>query len=116
VLDTAATVNDRQPDRLLELLNEHVDVKGRRVAVLGLAFKPGTDDIRESHAVPVIDGLQQRDADVIAYDPVAVEKMRDRQPDVTYADSTSTVLNDAVAALVVTNWDEFDALDEEYTG
>jgi UDPglucose 6-dehydrogenase len=89
-------------------------VTGEPVAVLGLAFKPGTDDIRGSRAVPVIDGLQQRDADVIAYDPVAIEKMREQRPDVTYAGSAGTALDSAVAALVVTDWDEFDALDEEY--
>jgi len=114
VLDAAVTVNDRQPDRLLDLLDEHVDVTGEQVAVLGLAFKPGTDDVRGSRAVPVIDGLQQRSADVIAYDPVAVEKMRERRPDVTYADNAGAALDGAVAALVVTDWDEFDALDEEY--
>jgi UDPglucose 6-dehydrogenase len=52
---------------------------------------------------------------VIAYDPVAVEKMREQRPEVTYADSASTALDGAVAALVVTDWDEFDALDEEYS-
>jgi UDPglucose 6-dehydrogenase len=115
VLDAAVTVNDRQPDRLLELLDEHVDVTGERVTVLGLAFKPGTDDVRGSRAAPVIDGLQQRGADVIAYDPVAVENMREQRPEVTYANSASTALDGAVAALVVTDWDEFDALDEEYS-
>jgi UDPglucose 6-dehydrogenase len=114
VLDAAVTVNDRQPDRLLDLLDDHTDVAGERVAVLGLAFKPGTDDVRGSRAVPVIDGLQQRGAEVVAYDPVAVEKMRERRPDVTYAGSAGTALDGAVAALVVTDWDEFDALDEEY--
>jgi len=89
-------------------------VTGERAAVLELSFKPGTDDIRGSRAVPVIDGLQQRGADVIAYDPVAVEKVRDRRTDVTYAGSAGTALDGAVAALVVTDWDEFDALDEEY--
>jgi UDPglucose 6-dehydrogenase len=51
---------------------------------------------------------------VVAYDPVAVEKMRERRPDVTYADNAGAALDGAVAALVVTDWDEFDALDEEY--
>lgn len=89
-LDAETMVDDRQPDRLLELLDEHVNVAGERVAVLGLTFKPGTDDMRDSRAVPVIDGLQQRGADVIAYDPVAVENMREQRPEVTYADNASS--------------------------
>lgn len=114
VLEASVEVNDRQPTRLLELLDERVDVRDERVAVLGLAFKPGTDDVRGSRAVPVIDGLQTRGADVVAYDPVAVENMRSRRPDVTYADSAEAALGGAVAALVVTDWDEFEALDDEY--
>ena len=114
VLAAAVEVNDRQPERLLGLLDEHADVAGERVAVLGLAFKPGTDDVRGSRAVPVIEGLQARDAEVVAYDPVAVARMRERRPEVTYADSAAAALEDAVAAVVVTDWDEFDALDREY--
>ena len=114
VLSSAVEVNDRQPEQLLGLLDDHTDVVGERVAVLGLAFKPGTDDVRGSRAVPVIDGLQARDADVVAYDPVAVEKMRDRRPDVMYTDSVEAALEGAAAAVVVTDWDEFDTLEQEY--
>jgi len=53
----------------------HVDVTNTRVAVLGLLFKPGPDDVRNSRAIPVIEGPQQRDADVVAYDSTAAEKM-----------------------------------------
>ena len=55
MLDAATQVNDRQPDRLLSLMDNHVDVSGSRVSVLGLAFKPGTDDVRNSRALPVIE-------------------------------------------------------------
>jgi len=114
LLDAAVAVNERQPKRLLGLLDEHVDVAGKRVAVLGLAFKPGTDDIRESRAIPVIEGLLERGADVVGYDPVATENMRERFPDIEYADSASAALEDAHAALVTTDWDEFEALDSEF--
>ncbi len=114
MLDAATEVNDRQPERLLSLLDDHVDVEGERVAVLGLSFKPGTDDIRNSRAVPVIDGLQARGADVVAYDPVATEKMAEKRPDVEYTDSARAALDGASGAVFVTDWDEFGALNEEF--
>ncbi|MFC6952951.1 UDP-glucose 6-dehydrogenase AglM [Halorubellus litoreus] len=114
MLQAAIDVNDHQPERMLELLEKHVDVDGARVAVLGLAFKPGTDDVRNSRAIPVIDGLQERGADVVAYDPVATENMREHFPDLEYADSAASALHGADAALVTTDWDEFQALDDEF--
>ena len=116
LLEAAVAVNDRQPERLLELVDQHVDVDGERVAVLGLSFKPGTDDTRNSRSVPVIDGLNQRGADVVAYDPVAVEDMRERYPEAAFvaAESAAEALDGAVAAVVVTDWDEFATLDEEF--
>jgi UDPglucose 6-dehydrogenase len=114
VLQAAVELNDAQPERLLSLLDEHVDVSGRRIAVLGLAFKPGTDDIRNSRSIPVIEGLQDRGADVVAYDPVATEPMNERFPDIEYADSAATALEGAKGALAVTDWDEFASLDSEF--
>ncbi|QDX41022.1 UDP-glucose 6-dehydrogenase AglM [Salarchaeum sp. JOR-1] len=114
VLEAAVEVNDRQPERLLSLLDDHIDVSGNRVAVLGLAFKPGTDDVRNSRAIPVIEGLQERGATVAAYDPVATENMREHLPDIEYEDSAEAALTDASACLVCTDWDEFEALDEEF--
>ncbi|QUO47731.1 UDP-glucose 6-dehydrogenase AglM [Halorubrum ruber] len=114
LLNAAVEVNDRQPERLLALLDAHVDVAGERVAVLGLAFKPGTDDVRNSRAIPLIEGLQARGAEVVGYDPVATETMRERFPDIEYADSAADALAGASGAVVATDWDEFAALDEEF--
>jgi len=114
LLEAAVAVNERQPERLLGLLDAHVDVAGKRVAVLGLAFKPGTDDVRESRAIPVISGLLDRGAEVVAYDPVAEENMREHFPDVVYAESAAEALTGASGAVVVTDWDEFAALDSEF--
>ena len=114
MIDAAIEVNDRQPERLLSLLDSHVDVDGERIAVLGLAFKPGTDDIRESRAVPVIEGLLDRGASVVAYDPLAVDAMRERFPGIEYADSAAEALDGASGACVVTDWPEFAALDAEF--
>ena len=114
LIDAAATVNDGQPERLLSLMDSHVDVTGKRVAVLGLSFKPGTDDIRNSRAIPVIEGLQARGADIVAYDPAAIENMRERFPEIVYVNTPESALVGASAALVVTDWEEITALDEEF--
>ncbi|QLG28690.1 UDP-glucose/GDP-mannose dehydrogenase family protein [Halorarum halophilum] len=114
MLTAAVEVNDRQPERLLDILASHVDLEGARIAVLGLAFKPGTDDVRHSRAIPVIEGLLDRGADVVAYDPVATDNMRERFPDIEYAGSAAEALSGADGAAVVTGWDEFRALDAEF--
>ena len=114
VLSAAVELNDAQPERLLSLLDDHVDVSGKRIAVLGLAFKPGTDDIRNTRAVPVIEGLKERGAEIVAYDPVATENMRERYPDIEYTDSAAAALEGASGAVVVTDWDEFAALDAAF--
>ncbi|MFD1646134.1 UDP-glucose 6-dehydrogenase AglM [Haloarchaeobius litoreus] len=116
MLNAAVEVNDLQPQRLLDLLAEHVDLATARVAVLGLSFKPGTDDVRGSRAVPVVEGLRERGATVVAYDPVATEKFRAKHPeiDVEFAGSAAAALEGADACAVVTDWDEFAALDSEF--
>ncbi|MGB9933289.1 UDP-glucose 6-dehydrogenase AglM [Haloarcula amylolytica] len=114
VLSAAVELNDAQPERLLSLLDDHVDVSGKRIAVLGLAFKPGTDDIRNTRAAPVIEGLKERGAEIVAYDPVAAENMREHYPDIEYADSAAAALEGASGAVVVTDWDEFAALDAAF--
>ena len=103
MVDATIELNDYQPERLLELLETHVDPDGARIAVLGLAFKPGTDDIRGSRAKPVIEGLLDRGADVVAYDPRAAEAMADTFPEIEYADSARGALDGAEGAAVVTD-------------
>ncbi len=92
----------------------HVALEGARIAVLGLASKPRTDDIRNSRAIPVIEGLQARGADVVAYDPVANDPMQERFPALEYATSAAGALEGADGAVVVTDWDEFATLDAEF--
>ena len=106
-------MNEKQPRRLLSLLDARLNVEGKRVAVLGSAFKPGTDDIRNSRAIPVVEGLRERGATVVSYDPVANENMRERFPDVEYAESVDEALDGAAAAMLVTDWDEFRVVEEE---
>ncbi|WP_411968557.1 UDP-glucose 6-dehydrogenase AglM [Haloferax sp. YSSS75] len=114
LLQAAVDVNDQQPLRMLDLLEDRFDPDGKRVAVLGLSFKPGTDDIRESRAIPLIDALLDAGADVVGYDPVAVDNMREVFPDIEYTSTAADALSGADAALVATDWDEFAALDDEF--
>ena len=114
MLTSAVEINDHQPNRLLGILERSTDVAGDRVAVLGLSFKSGTDDIRNSRAAPVIEGLLERDAQVVAYDPVARDRMSERFPDIEYASSAAAALDGADAAVVCTGWDEFAALGDEF--
>lgn len=114
MIDAAIEINHQQPERLLSLLENHVDVTGKRIAVLGLAFKPGTDDIRNSRAIPLIEGLKEREADIVAYDPVATDQMRERFPEILYSDTPHSALENADGALVVTDWPEIADLEEAF--
>lgn len=115
LLRSVLDVNDRQPLRMVRLLEERIgDLSGKRVAVLGLAFKDNTDDIRESRAIPVIAELLRRGATVAAYDPLAVASMRRVFPGIDYAASAADALRGADACLVMTEWPEFSDLNGEF--
>ena len=114
LLNAAIEVNDLQPKRAVELLERHVDPKGARVALLGLAFKPGTDDVRNSRALDIAELLVERGANVVAYDPEAAEKARTELPSsVEIAETAEAALEGADAAVVATAWEEFDELSLE---
>jgi UDPglucose 6-dehydrogenase len=113
ILNAVIATNDDQPGHMVALLKKHLSPRGSTIGVLGLAFKPDTDDIRESRALPVITRLQKEGATVKCYDPVAMENFKKVCPDITYTATASEVL-DSDAVLIVTEWDEFSALD--YTG
>jgi len=111
ILESALTVNERQPLKLFDLLSNYIpDLKGKTIGILGLAFKPDTDDIRESRAIPIIQYLILHGARVIVYDPLAMENFRKLYPEIFYAASAEeTLQSDTV--LIVTEWREFEDLD-----
>ena len=82
--------------------------------MLGLAFKPDTDDIRESRAVPIVEALLKEGAKVIAYDPKAMDTFAKMFPQIEYANSAEDVIAKSDAVLIVTEWKEFEKLD--YSG
>jgi UDPglucose 6-dehydrogenase len=115
LLQSVVDVNNRQPLKMIELLQEKIgNLKNKRIAVLGLAFKNDTDDIRESRSIPVIDQLLQLEADIAAYDPMAEESMKKLFHDVTYCKNASEALTEADGCLIMTEWDEFRELDKEF--
>lgn len=115
LLKSVMEINDRQPNRMIELLEKRVgDLRGKRIAVIGLAFKDGTDDARESRSIPVIMELKRRGAIVAAYDPKACPSMSKIIPDIFYYTDPSDALKMADACLVMTEWPEFGLLDKEF--
>jgi len=116
LLQSIVDVNNRQPLKMIELLQEKIgDLRNKRIAVLGLAFKNDTDDIRESRSIPVIEKLLQLEADIAAYDPMAEEGMKKLFPDVAYCKSASEALTEADGCLIMTEWNEFRNLDKEFS-
>src|SRR5690606_7951693 len=90
--------------------------RGSRVAVLGLTFKPNTDDVRESPSLTIIPALQAAGATVAAYDPQGIEQARPLLPGVEFADGPYTCADGADALVILTEWDAFRALDFERLG
>jgi len=87
------------------------DVDGKRIGVLGLTFKPNTDDMRDAPSIPLIEGLQSAGADVVAFDPVGREQAEPLFKNVEFANSAEATADAADALVIVTEWDEFRALD-----
>ena len=108
-------VNEDQPLLAVELAKKALgDLRGRQVALLGLAFKPGTDDIREAVSLKVIGALLAEGAEVVAYDPKAMENVRALLGNtIRYARSAREALRAADCCIVVTEWEEFKALKPE---
>ncbi len=89
------------------------DLQDTTVGVLGLAFKPNTDDMREAPSVEIIELLQAKGARVKAYDPVAMERAGELMPSVTFCATAYDAAKDADAILIVTEWNEFKQIDWE---
>ncbi|MCK2031398.1 UDP-glucose/GDP-mannose dehydrogenase family protein [Microbacterium sp. KSW4-4] len=102
-------INLRRRDRAVRLVVDALGglVFGRRIAVLGAAFKPFSDDVRDSPALEIAVRLRGLGADVVVTDPAAIENARERHPQLGYASSRDEALRDADAVVVVTEWDEY---------
>jgi len=114
-IDAILKVNNQQPLRMIALLEDKIgSLSRKRIAVLGLAFKDNTDDIRESRSIPVIEILLAYGAKPICYDPMASDAMQKLLPAAEYVSSAAEALRDADGCLVMTEWPEFSKLDDEF--
>ncbi len=112
LLNAVIEVNELQKRRVVQKLLSHLGtLVGRRVALLGLAFKPDTDDMREASSLVLAARLQGEGAEVVAYDPVAADAAQDLLEGVDLCDSALEALDGADAAVLVTEWPEFAELD-----
>jgi len=110
VLDAVMRVNEHQPRQIVQLLKRHFPLLTEiRIAVLGLAFKPGTDDMRESPSIPVINDLLLERAKIKAYDPVAkqnAQKLFSNEA-LVFCDNLLQTIENVEAIIILTCWDEF---------
>ena len=112
LLTAVIEVNELQKRRVVGKLEKHLgSLLGKRVALLGLAFKPDTDDMREASSLVLAARLQGEGADVVAYDPVAIESAATLLDSVEMAGSAMEALDGADAAILVTEWREFAEID-----
>jgi UDPglucose 6-dehydrogenase/GDP-mannose 6-dehydrogenase len=119
LLQSVIRVNERQPRQVIEILKRQFPtLKGLNLAILGLAFKPGTDDMRESPAIPIVTELLAAGARIRAFDPVAkteAEKIFGAQA-ISYCEQLGDALDGADAVVLLTRWEEFAKLPELLAG
>jgi UDPglucose 6-dehydrogenase len=112
IVRTTVAVNDERKAAMADRVERAAGgLSGKKVAVLGLAFKPNTDDMRDAPSIPLIAGLIERGASVAAFDPVAREQAEKAISGVNFSASAAAAAKDADVLVIVTEWDEFRALD-----
>ncbi|HYY58752.1 MAG TPA: UDP-glucose/GDP-mannose dehydrogenase family protein, partial [Pyrinomonadaceae bacterium] len=114
MVDAVIEINSRQRALMVPKIESLVgDLRGKIITILGLSFKPETDDMREAPSVDIIRGLVERGATVRAYDPVAIPEAMKILPDISYAEDEYAAVTGADALVFVTEWNQFRALDME---
>ncbi len=112
LLKSVIEINEKQPERLVEIAKERVgSLKGKKVAVLGLAFKPGTSDLRETRALPLITKLLEEGAEVVVYDPVATLP-NELNGSVKVASTLEEAIKEAEIIKIATEWEQFKELEK----
>jgi UDPglucose 6-dehydrogenase len=114
IVDAVIEANERQRDAMIPKIEKLVGgLKGKKIGVLGLSFKPETDDMRESPAIEIVHTMIARGATVRAYDPVAMDEAKHFLNGIEYASDEYDAIKDADALVIVTEWNQFRALDME---
>ena len=117
VVKAASDTNKLQIKKIIEKLDKHIkSYKKKKIGILGFAFKANTDDVRESKSIQLIEHLISKKVEIAAYDPVAIENMRNLFPTVNYKNTMNEVIKNASAIVIMTDWNEFRALDLEKVG
>lgn len=112
MLVSALLVNKAQPQKMIELLEARLgNLKGKKISVLGLAFKPDTDDVRESPALIVMQALLEKGAILFAYDPKGMENARKIFANAAYCQSAQEAIDKSDAILIMADWKEFENID-----
>ncbi len=112
LLKSVQKINVSQRKRFLKKIEEVLWVtKGKTIAIWGLSFKPNTDDLREAPSIDIIGSLLKDGAQVKAYDPVAMDRMKTIFPSIIYGENPYDVLKDADAVVILTEWNEFKQID-----
>jgi UDPglucose 6-dehydrogenase len=112
VVDAVIEANEYQRLAMIPKIEKLVgDFKDKQIGVLGLSFKPETDDMRESPATDIIKEMQKRGAKIRAFDPVAMKEAKHYLPDIDYAENEYDAIKDADVLVIVTEWNQFRALD-----
>ena len=112
IVKDVIAVNDDQRTLMVEKIKKKVgDLKGKTLGILGLSFKPNTDDMREAPSITIINALQKEGANIKAYDPIAMEEAKKEMPDIKYCKETYEVAKDADALIFMTEWNQFRSLD-----
>lgn len=114
IVDAVIVANERQREAMIPKIEKMIgDLNGKHIGILGLSFKPETDDMRESPAIDIIKELVKRGATVKAYDPVAMDEAKHCLPDIGYAIDEYDAITGADMLLIITEWNQFRALDME---
>ena len=113
IVDTVVEVNAKRKKAMADKVIEAMggDVSGKTIGILGLAFKPNTDDMRDAPSLDIIPALQAAGATIRAYDPESMEEASKGLTDVTFCDGPYHALEGADALVIITEWDQFRALD-----
>jgi len=112
ILEEVEAVNKIQRQKFVQKVVEKIgDVKGKKIAIWGIAFKPKTDDIREAPSITIIESLTDLGASISAYDPVAEENIKKVFPEIKFGEDPISVCKGADCLLIITEWDEFKQLD-----
>ncbi|MEM7224026.1 MAG: UDP-glucose/GDP-mannose dehydrogenase family protein [Pseudomonadota bacterium] len=115
IIDTVIEINDQRKERMAERVIAACggSVAGKEIAILGLTFKPNTDDMREAPSLKIVPALQAAGAQVRAYDPEGIEQAKRELSDVAWCEDAYQAMTGAHALVIVTEWNEFRALDLE---